>query len=453
VQQLAVETEHFRLIAAHSTDTSNTLAHSQMSRHVIIVGGGAAGTLVAIHLTRHTREAMRVTVIEPRPRLGEGVAYSTPDEAHVLNVAASGMSIYADDAEHFVRWAHCTPDEFVLRRRYAEYLRDELARQLDEHPDVSFRHVCLPALAISSVPATVDVVGERLVGDAVVIALGNSAPISPAWLDAVDASRVVRDPWAHGALDRIAERSRVLCIGTGLTFVDVALTLMRRNCRVTATSRHGMLPRAHALARATQATVGTFHAPAETSHANLPPLSSPGQVARWLRQQPDWRAAFAALRPETQRIWRGFGDAGQRQFLRHARRHWDVHRHRMAPEVAAALQHHIADGSIEIHRGDGRELAVSDDFQYIVLCTGPDDNTAVTQPPLASLVARGLASPGPHGMGIDTDGDTGQLISASKSPIPDLYAIGPLRRGTLWESTAIPEIRTEARRLAALLLG
>lgn len=410
-----------------------------MSRHVIIVGGGAAGTLVAIHLARHACEAVHVTVVEPRPRLGEGVAYSTIDEAHLLNVAASGMSIYADDAEHFVHWAHCTPDDFVPRRRYAEYLRDELARQLDTHPDVTFRHVRLPAFAISSMPAAVDVVGERLVGDAVVIALGNAAPTRPAWLDAVDTSRVVRDPWAHGALDRIADGSRVLCIGTGLTFVDVALTLTRRDCRVTAISRHGMLPSAHA--------------PTGTSHVNPPPLSSPGQVARWLRQQPDWRAAFAALRPETQHIWRGLGDAGQRQFLRHARRHWDVHRHRMAPEVAAALQHRIADGSIEICRGDGRELGVSDRFEFIVLCTGPDDNIAGTQPPLASLVARGLARPGPHGMGIDTDADTGQLISASKSLIPDLYAIGPLRRGTLWESTAIPEIRTEAARLAALLLG
>ena len=227
-----------------------------MSRHVIIVGGGAAGTLVAIHLARHACEAVHVTVVEPRPRLGEGVAYSTIDEAHLLNVAASGMSIYADDAEHFVHWAHCTPDDFVPRRRYAEYLRDELARQLDTHPDVTFRHVRLPAFAISSMPAAVDVVGERLVGDAVVIALGNAAPTRPAWLDAVDTSRVVRDPWAHGALDRIADGSRVLCIGTGLTFVDVALTLTRRDCRVTAISRHGMLP--------------SEDAPTGTSHVNPP---------------------------------------------------------------------------------------------------------------------------------------------------------------------------------------
>ena len=32
-----------------------------------------------------------------------------------------------------------------------------------------------------------------------------------------------------------------------------------------------------------------------------------------------------------------------------------------------------------------------------------------------------------------------------------LFAVGPLRRGTLWESTAIPEIRVQAARLGRLL--
>ena len=104
-------------------------------------------------------------------------------------------------------------------------------------------------------------------------------------------------------------------------------------------------------------------------------------------------------------------------------------------------------------RGDAQRLATSDDFDYVILCTGPDDARSITQPPLDSLVARGLARRGPHGMGIDTDPDTGQLISAAGTLVPDIYTLGPLRRGTLWESTAIPEIRSEARRLAALLLS
>ena len=422
-----------------------------MSRHIIIVGGGAAGTLTAIHLARDARESLRITMVEPRFQLGEGVAYSTSDPAHLLNVAASGMSIYPDDAEHFMRWAKCNEGDFVPRRRYAEYLRDELARLLAEHRDVTVRHVRLPALEIAHMPAMVEVPGERIIGDFVVVALGNAAPACPTWLEDVDSARLVRDPWANGALDAIADNSRVLCIGTGLTFVDVALTLTRRGCRVIATSRHGLLPTVHAPV-VTASNIDSVRASSNTAAAALPPFTTPSDIARWLRRQPDWRAAFAAIRPETQRIWRGLGDAGQRQFLRHARRLWDVHRHRMAPEVGAALQQRIADGSVVLHQGEGRQLVATEKIDFVVLCTGPDDNTAATQPPLASLVARGLARPGPHGMGIATDADTGQLLSESGALVPNIYAIGPLRRGTLWESTAIPEIRAQARRLAALLL-
>ena len=411
-----------------------------MTRRVVVVGGGAAGTLVAIHLAHQANRETEVTVVEPRPRLGEGVAYSTRDESHLLNVPAGGMSIYPNDTLHFARWAESNEGDYVPRRRYAAYLREELERLLRENRKVILRHVRLPAIAVTNSPLSVDVVGERIRADRVVIALGNASPTRPEWLGAIDAPRVVNDPWAHGALDRVRDGSTVLCIGTGLTFVDVALSLTRRSCQVTATSRHGLLPQAHAPATP------------EPTLAQLSDTSSPATVLRWIREQSDWRAALQALRPETQRIWRNWTETDRRQFLRHSRRHWDVHRHRMAPEVAQSLQKSITDGTVVVQRGDGRRLAESGAYDYIVLCTGPDDGAAISQPPLASLVARGLARSGPHGMGIDTDPDTGQLLAADGTLVPDVFALGPMRRGTLWESTAIPEIRSEASRLAAMLL-
>ncbi|MFM7082154.1 MAG: pyridine nucleotide-disulfide oxidoreductase, partial [Actinomycetota bacterium] len=69
----------------------------------------------------------------------------------------------------------------------------------------------------------------------------------------------------------------------------------------------------------------------------------------------------------------------------------------------------------------------------------------------AGLINDGIACAGPHDMGIATDADTGQLIDSRGRLVADLYAIGTLRRGTLWESTAVPEIRVEAQRLAALV--
>ena len=47
-------------------------------RRVIIVGGGASGVLLAVHLLRHRPEGLIVTIVEKRPELGAGVAYATP---------------------------------------------------------------------------------------------------------------------------------------------------------------------------------------------------------------------------------------------------------------------------------------------------------------------------------------------------------------------------------------
>ena len=411
-----------------------------MARNIVIVGGGAAGTFVAVHLACQARDATQLTVVEPRERLAEGIAYGTNDDAHLLNVPADGMSAYEDDALHFTRWAGGDAGDFVARSRYAGYLRDELYERLRANRNVAFRHVRDSVTVVEPDATYIETSqGDSFAADAVVLALGNAPPARPAWLDSFTAARVVVDPWAPGALDGLTAGSRVLCVGTGLTFVDIALTLARSGARVTGVSRHGLLPQVHATSGVTPSL------PAN--------LKSPVEVSRWIRSQPDWRAAFAALRPATQQLWRTFSHAQQSQFLRHARRYWDVHRHRMSAAVADELRRRITDGAVEVVRGDARALADSGDYDTIVLCTGPDDGALLRAAPLAALIARGTVCAGPHGMGIATDADTGQVVDARGGLVEGLYAMGTLRRGTLWESTAVPEIRTEACRLAALLLS
>src|SRR2546429_5590479 len=68
---------------------------------VAVVGGGASGTLAAIHLLRRP-EPLRLVVVEEGRRLGRGVAYGTTGDEHLLNVPAAGMSAYPDDPGHFL---------------------------------------------------------------------------------------------------------------------------------------------------------------------------------------------------------------------------------------------------------------------------------------------------------------------------------------------------------------
>ncbi|WP_312666044.1 FAD/NAD(P)-binding protein, partial [Pantoea sp. CTOTU49201] len=60
---------------------------------VIIVGGGFSGTALAIHLARTSSSRLLITVVEPRASLGGGVAYSTQEPAHRINVPASRMQL------------------------------------------------------------------------------------------------------------------------------------------------------------------------------------------------------------------------------------------------------------------------------------------------------------------------------------------------------------------------
>lgn len=411
-----------------------------MTRRLIIIGGGASGVLVALHVVRNSRESTMLTIIEPQQRLGEGVAYSTQDDTHLLNVPAGGMSAYSNDPQHFAAWAGCAPDAFVARHRYAAYLRSELASAVAASNTVHMQHVCDAAITISRDPLRVTVSNGTVIdGDALILALGNAPPTSPDWVHDFAATRVVSDPWAPRALDAIGAGDQVLCIGTGLTFVDIALSLARRGVRVTGVSRHGLLPMVHASFGALPALPASF--------------ATPRAVLRWIRTQADWRAALGALRPATPHIWQGFTPRQQVQFLRLARRYWDIHRHRMSAEVAHELAHMQATDAIVVRRGDGRQLAESGAFDAVVLCTGPDDAALLTTPPLRALVDAGVICPGPHGMGVDTVAVSGQITSAAGGPAAGLFAIGPLRRGTLWESTAVPEIRSQAQQLATLLVG
>src|SRR5215468_2920814 len=50
-----------------------------------------------------------------------------------------------------------------------------------------------------------------------------------------------------------------------------------------------------------------------------------------------WQKVATGLRPYTQRLWQEFPLSSKRCFLEHARAWWDVHRHRMAPEVETRL--------------------------------------------------------------------------------------------------------------------
>lgn len=425
---------------------------------VAIVGGGASGVLTAFQLLARSDDALSVTVHEATGVLGRGIAYGTSDPRHLLNVRARHMSAYADVPSDLLDWARRAgrdPDPlgFLPRMEYAAYLQDTLADVADHRLTISAGRVD----DIVPVPGGFEVrTRDRVTtAAAVVLAHGNQRPQDLPELAGL--ASYLADPWELGALRALPGDATIVVVGTGLTAVDTVITLLEDEPRRRAVmvSRDGLLPHAHIEQQST----------AWVSEVPAGPLTADG-VAQLVRAQVeaarahgvDWRNVVDGLRPQTQSIWQRLDLDQRRRFLAEHARDWEVHRHRMAPEVAARIDGYRRDGRLEVRGGgltgltglEGVDVASAG---AVVNCTGPlTDITRSADPLLHVLQRRGLVAPDPLRLGLDST-PAGEVVGADGVVVPGLYAVGPPRKGALWESTAIPEIRTQAADIARLVLG
>lgn len=424
---------------------------------VAVIGAGASGTLQALHLAR---AGTAVTLIDRGPAPGRGVAYATRRPEHLLNVPARRMSAFSDDPDHFERWFGALtgggPEDFAPRMLYGDYLCGLLAEAgiapvQGEAVDVEDGGVRLAD-------------GRAVAADAVVLAPGNFKPATPPGIDpAALGARWIDDPWAGDLAQGLGAGDVLLLIGTGLTAVDVALTLDATgyNGRIVALSRRGLAPRSHGLREPMVAPSGDL-----TSHCVA--------MLRRVRARSGeigWLGAVHELRAVTQALWQGASLEERGRFLRHLRAWWDVHRHKVAPAVGATIEAMQAraklavaagrlvsagaadGGAIVRFRARGRDEIESLRVARIVNCTGPEvDILRAGEPLLDALVAAGRIRPDPLRIGIDVDLDC-RAIGADGSPSDRLSVIGPITRGAFWESVAIPDIRGQAERVAARLTG
>ena len=457
-----------------STGIVDNRSFTDATKRAVVIGGGPGGALTALRLldgARSEQRQLEVVIVDPVAVLGRGTAFATSDQGHLLNVPVGNMSARQDDPEDFARWLTAAglptpPSAFVPRGLFGRYVSERLAEAALTGP-ATLHHLRARATALQpgSPRSTVTLDdGRCLEADAVVLALGTAPPdLSFAPTALHDDPRLVTDPWVPGALLDVPHDHDVLLIGTGLTMADIALSLARAGRRVHAISRHGLLPQAH-LVPAKPAVP----APDLSSCADLDALRTAvlGHVASTLSEYGDWRPAIDGMRSQLQSCWQQLPLADRARFLREDLRAWEVRRHRMAPRTGEALEAAVADGTVVLHTGtlvatddrDGRLAAHLSDGSSVtvgavVACTGGIGALDQSDDPLLQgLLRNGGARPGPVGLGLDTAGD-GRLRDADGHAHARIWTIGSLRRGNLWETTAIPEIRCQAAEVAAELLA
>lgn len=434
---------------------------------VAVIGGGASGVLTAINLlVRSDDPGLEVVVHEASGIVGRGIAYGTNDQRHLLNVRARHMSAFPDAPSDLLDWARRTgrgsdPQAFLPRADYAIYLQDRLA-------DVADDRLRIRAGRVHDVVPTAtgfDVVTERSAApaDAVVLCHGNQPPRPLAGVP--DAPWHIGNPWQLGRLRALPADARVVVVGTGLTAVDTVITLLEDGPErhVTMLSRSGTLPKPH-VEQAHTAWVTKVPDDAVTADQVAAAVTEECRAAA--ERGVGWRAVVDGLRPLTQELWRRLPLDERRRFLDVHVREWEVRRHRMAPEVALRLQRYRYDGRLTIRPGTLHEVADLGErcavtaapgaapipADAVVNCTGPlADVRRSTDPLIRALVARGTVAADPLALGIDSTVD-GRVVSASGAVVDGLYVVGPPRKGTLWESTAIPEIRAQAAQVASAVV-
>jgi uncharacterized NAD(P)/FAD-binding protein YdhS len=435
---------------------------------VAIVGGGFSGAMLTVQLLRR---GARVTLFERRREPGRGLAYGAADPIHLLNVRAGNMSAYPEEPAHFADWLGARgiaepAAHFAPRQLYGSYVEEQFAAALAAAPHLFTRRAEeVQDVETDLAGATVvTAAGERIQADAAVLAFGNLPPPPPPGIDpaALPEGSYVGDPWTPEATEGLTERDSLLLIGTGLTMVDLALLLDRRGFtgRVVALSRRGLVPLAHR------------DEPPAPDKRRQAPAALDSTLVREVRSRAaaiGWRHAVDELRPFSQNLWRTAGPAQRRRFIRHLRPWWDVHRHRIAPQVSDRIQALIAEDRLQIVAGklsgsEAREGGVAVSwrprgetrieravFTRIINCTGPEgDLPRSPEPLLRNLLARGAIRPGPIGLGVDAD-DQSRVLATDGSPDPRLYAVGPPTRGLLWEIVAVPDIRVQLARVADAL--
>lgn len=437
---------------------------------IAIIGAGYAGIALAAQLNRSSSSPLHLYLVEAGAA-PLGLAYSTTNPLHLLNVPTQKMSAFAELPDHFLNWVQDRKPErqdlgkqFMPRVLYGQYLQS-LLQEVLEYPAPKVSAFYQQAEVIGVIPSTNNVVlqlrdGSTLTVDKVVLAIGNTLPAP----QSLPAPQVLANPWDYAAIHRIAKTDPVLIIGTGLTMVDTVISLLDagHQAPIYAVSRRGLVPQAHHF--------GSLPSPLDIDllprRLNALVKTLRIQAAALIEQGQDWRSLMEALRPHTAKLWQRLSLIDKKRFLRLLQPYWDTHRHRIAPEVAAMLEQARASGQLKILAGRVQDttpeaMKIKPRFaketmelntKWVINCSGfnPDYQKG-SNPLIKQVLESGIAQTDPTGLGFLVN-DQGALLNKQGEASQQVYSLGTPCRGVYWECIAVPDIRLQVAQLALRLL-
>lgn len=465
--------------------SENTFVNTSVHTSIAIVGSGFSGTMTAINLIQMlpSNHQTHITLIEKSGIFAQGVAYSTQDPYHLLNVRAIRMGAFSDNPEHFYQWTQehenlwkqyfpaltVHPEDYVPRKLYALYLHFLFEQAKQEAKNKHITLLCLSNEAIAAIP---------IKGDQLKITLNNDRSLITNFLvlatNFQTSQNIQIDPnlppghyidniWnlpynsflSLSDFSHLKTNSRIVIVGSGLTMVDAAVTLIKKGYpgEILAISKHGHLPEPHH---------EKIDVPPPNALHKYPIQLLP--LFKYVKEEciaaekkgVDWRAIIDSLRPFAVSLWEALSLNDKKRFVRHVLSFWNKYRHRIPPSSFKIIQTHQQNGKLRVIKGNVKALHKSNKqisvetnqsiiADYVLNCSGPQLNIKkTTNPLLKNLLQNELVTPDPLNMGISVD-DHYKVIGKINCSI---YAMGQLLTGQKLETVAVPELRNQCAHIA-----
>ena len=453
-----------------------------------IIGNGFCGLMTCHHLIVQSSKNLSITIFEKEHNPGRGIAYSPQSEKVLLNVIAGKMSAFPDKPNDFVNWLSNHSDykndseqliasSFVPRARYGEYLEDVWisTKELANSKNIDLQFVKEEVIELTQENDRIQLNTEKnqFSFDKIVLATGNQLPRNPQventnWITSI---RYSQNPWNY-KLENIVSSKPIFILGNGLTMVDTVIQIREQKFenQIISLSPHGfnILPHRN-FSISMEDWLGklgenpSLHSLITEINKQLKTLKKHGISAEPL---------IDYLRPHTQGIWRNFSLTEKKIFMSKFRHLWGVARHRLPFVTYDIIQKERIQNSLQIISGkltSISELTNSLEIHYfdkvigierkieaafMINCTGPESDFTISNSTLLkTCLAKGIVTQDELKLGIRTNTDSFQTLNSNNEINSSIYTLGSTLRGELWESTAINELRSQAKTLAEKLLS
>lgn len=453
---------------------------------IVIVGFGFSGLTILANFIEKAKHRLEITIFDKQSINGCGIAYGGDSKVHPLNVQADDMGISESAPQDFYDWIHdnkalweslypdlkVSKEDYLPRNLYGLYLKNKLktllerAKEKNHHIQFILEEV-IEVIHEGNSLFVKSKEGKKSEADFLIIA--TSTPLTKNFSfetkDLLESKHYIRNIWNPSLESQVEEAKpnhHTLIFGSGLTAVDALLSLKEANYKgkISVVSLTGLFPEVHSKINLSPVEIAPF-TPSKDLLFLLKEYKTKWNFLKTKRA--DWRQLIDSLRPYTSYLWHGLNYDSKNKFLKRLLPLWNRHRHRMSYssfEVISKLKPQIKKGKVSnviklsdqkfevvIESPEKREAFLAD---VVINCSGPEYRLNERRDSfLSSLFEQKMITPDALNMGIKIENTA--TLNCDKSG--KIFALGSLLFGEKFETTSVPEIRSQAATIVKTILN